>query len=184
MDDILVHGKSQEEHDATLKMVLTRLQTAGLTLNTEKCQFSKTSLKFLGHIIDRSGVRPDPDKISAIQRIKPPTCVSDLRRLLGLVNQLSKFVPNLAEITKPLRELLVKNKQWVWDKMQQHAFNCIKERLTCSPALALFNPNLETIVAADASSYGLGAVLQQKQMDRVWKPVAFISRSMSHTEQR
>ena len=62
MDDILVHGKTQEEHDATLKMVLTRLQTAGLTLNTEKCQFSKTTLKFLGHIIDRSGVIPDPDR--------------------------------------------------------------------------------------------------------------------------
>ena len=68
--------------------------------------------------------------------------------------------------------------------MQQRAFDHIKERLTCSPALALFDPNLETIVAADASSYGLGAVLQQKQTDGVWKPIAFISRSMSPTEQR
>ena len=68
--------------------------------------------------------------------------------------------------------------------MQQRAFDRIKKRLTCSPALALFDPNLETIVAADASSYGLGAVLQQKQTDGVWKPVAFISRSMSPTEQR
>ena len=122
MDDILVCGKSQEEHDSSLEMVLNRLQKAGLTLNREKCQFSRTSVKFLGHIIDQTGIRPDPDKISAIQKIKPPTCVSDVRRFLGLVNQMSKFIPNLAEITKPLRELLVKSKQWTWDRMQQSAF--------------------------------------------------------------
>ena len=184
MDDILVCGKSQEEHDSSLEMVLNRLQKAGLTLNREKCQFSRTSVKFLGHIIDQTGIRPDPDKISAIQKIKPPTCVSDVRRFLGLVNQMSKFIPNLAEITKPLRELLIKSKQWTWDRMQQSAFEAIKDRLTRSPVLAMFDPNLETVVAADASSFGLGAVLQQKQSDGEMKPVAYISRSMTATEQR
>ena len=184
MDDILVCGKSQEEHDSSLEMVLNRLQKAGLTLNREKCQFSRTSVKFLGHIIDQTGIRPDPDKISAIQKIKPPTCVSDVRRFLGLVNQMSKFIPNLAEITKPLRELLVKSNQWTWDRMQQSSFEAIKDRLTHSPVLAMFDPNLETVVAADASSFGLGAVLQQKQPDGEMKPVSYISRSMTATEQR
>ena len=184
MDDILVTAKSQEEHDCYLEMVLDRLQKAGLTLNTAKCEFSKTSVKFLGHIIDETGVRPDPEKISAIQKIKTPTSVSDLRRFLGLVNQMSKFIPNLAEITNPLRELLVKNRQWTWDKTQQSAFEQIKTLLTHSPVLALFDPNLETLVAADASSFGLGAVLQQKQPDGEMKPVAFISRSMTTTERR
>ena len=180
MDDILVSGKPQE-HDSYLQMVLTR---SGLTLNKAKCEFSKTTVKFLGHIIDETGVRPDPEKIIAIQKIKTPTSGSDVRRFLGLVNQMSKFIPNLAEITTPLRELLIKNRQWTWDEMQQRAFEQIKSLLTHSPVLALFDPNLETVVAADASSFGLGAVLQQKQPDGEMKPVAFISRSMTPTEQR
>jgi len=101
-----------------------------------------------------------------------------------MVNQLSKFSPNLAEETKPLRELLMKGNAWLWDKPQQKAFDRIKAILVNAPVLALFNPNLETILSADASSFGLGAVLLQKQLSGELKPVAFISRSMTPTEQR
>ena len=97
---------------------------------------------------------------------------------------MSKFIPNLAEITQPMRELLVKDNLWTWGEPQERAFNHTKEVLTSSPVLALFNPNLETIVSADASSFGLGAVLQQKQPTGHLKPVAYISRSMTTTEQR
>ncbi len=76
---------------------------------------------------------------------------------------MSKFAPNLADITQPLRELLVKGNQWVWGEPQQHAFERIKEVLISSPVLALFDANLETILSADASSHELGAVLLQKQ---------------------
>ena len=77
MDDILIHGKSQEEHDARLQKVLQRLQDAGVTLNSEKCQFSMESVKFLGHVIDSSGIRPDPDKVMAIQKVQAPANVGD-----------------------------------------------------------------------------------------------------------
>ena len=92
-----------------------------------------------------------------------------------MVNQLSKFSPNLAEETKPLRELLVKANAWLWDKPQQMAFDKIKRILVNAPVLALFNPNLETILSTDASSFGLGAVLLQKQLSGEVKPVAFIN---------
>ena len=97
---------------------------------------------------------------------------------------MSKFAPNLADVTKPLRDLLVKGNQWVWEEPQQKAFNQIKQMLTTSPVLALFDPSLETIVSEDASSYGLGAVLLQRQPEGQLKPVAYISRSMTPTEQR
>lgn len=88
MDDVLVFGQDQEEHDARLLEVLQRIKSTGVTLNPAKCEFGKTSLKFLGHLIDQTGIRADPDKTAAIQKMKPPTNVSELRRFLGMVNSL------------------------------------------------------------------------------------------------
>ena len=103
MDDILVYGATLEEHDKHLREVLQRLQKAGMTLNREKCQFAQTSVRFLAHVIDSAGVRPDPDKIQAIEEFQQPKNVGDVRRYLGMVNHLSKFAPNLAETTQPMR---------------------------------------------------------------------------------
>ena len=96
---------------------------------------------------------------------------------------MSKFSPNLVEETQPLGELLIKDNEWVWGEPQQKSFDRIKELLTNAPVLALFDPNLETVLSADASSFGLGTVLLQKQPSGELKQVAFISRSMTATEQ-
>ena len=184
VDDILVHGRTQEEHDEHLNKVLHRLQEAGLTLNMEKCQFSQSRVTFLGQVIDSTGIRPDPNKLSAIQKVPTPQNVGEVRRFLGMANQLSKFSSNLADQTKPLRELLIKNNDWVWGEPQRRAFQQVKDALVNSPVLALFDPNQETVVSADASSYGLGAVLLQRQPSGERKPIAYISRSMTPTEQR
>lgn len=184
MDDILVHGTTREEHDERLRHVLQRLSSLGMTLNSEKCTFAQPSVEFLGHVIDGDGIRADPAKVSAIKRFATPTNVGDVRRFLGLVNQLSKFSPNLAETTQPMRELLVKERAWVWGQPQQSSFEKVKETLTASPVLALFDPNKETVLSADASSHGLGAVLLQRQPSGELQPVAYISRAMTLTETR
>ena len=181
MDDILIHGQTKAEHDERLTQVLHRLQDAGLTLNRDKCQFSKSSVTFLGHLIDGEGIQPDPDKITAIGDFRTPQCVGDIRRFLGMVNQLNKFTDHLSDETRPLRELLLKDRAWVWGEAQRQSFKQIKDTLTKFPVLALFDPNLETIISADA---GLGAVLLQKQPDGALKPVAFISRALTPTESR
>ena len=97
-----------------------------------------------------------------------------------MVNQISKFAPNLADVTQPLRELLVKDNQWVRGEPQQRAFRRVKDILTSSPVLALFDPNLETTISADVSSFGLGAVLLQRQSTGDLKPIAYISTSDTH----
>ena len=167
IDDILVFGKDQDQHDAQLMVVLRRIQSAGVTLNKDKCKFSMSQVSFLGHIIDETGIRADPEKTAAIQNIELSRTIPELRRFLGMVNQLGKFSPNLAQITQPLRELLKKAHIWQWTEAQQ--------QLT---VLCIYDPNAET---ADASSHGLGAVLLQKH-DSEWKPVAYASRSLSDTE--
>ena len=100
-----------------------------------------------------------------------------------MANQLGKFSSNLAELTKPLRELLSKESTWVWNDAQEQAFSKVKEELTKSTVLSLYNPLAPTKIAADASSYGLGTVLLQKN-DNNWEPVSYASRSMSETERR
>ena len=183
MDDILVLGSTEEEHHKHLLAVLNRLQKAHVTLNRDKCEFNKKMIKFLSHIIDADGIRADPDKTSAVVNMKAPSCISDLRRFLGMVNQLGKFSPNVAEISQPLRELLSPSKVWHWGPTQEQAFSKIKLELTKSTVLALYDPAAKTKVSADASSYGLGAVLLQQSSDQ-WNPVAYASRSMTKMEQR
>jgi len=119
-----------------------------------------------------------------VQQVPVPKNVSDIRCFLGMANQMSKFAENLAEKTKPLWELLVKDKEWVWNESQQEAFEEVKVALMTSLILALYDPGYETVVSADASSFGLGTVLMHRQPGGERKPVAYISRSMSTTEQR
>jgi len=183
MDDVLVFGSDRAHHDARLLAILQRIESAGATLNAQKCVFGVTSVNFLDHVIDQSGIQADPDKTLAIREMKPPTTVSELRRFMGMVNQLGKFTPNLAQLTQPLRELLGKNTTWVWGPSQSEAFSLVKEELSKPTTLALYDPKVPTKVSADASSYGLGAVLTQ-EMESKWRPVAYASRSMTDTEKR
>ena len=115
--------------------------------------------------------------------MQAPTTVTELRRFLGMVNQLEKFTPQLADLTQPLRGLLSKGNTWLWSTEQSNAFNRLKEELSKPTTLALYDLHAPTKLSADASSYGLGAVLLQESGGQ-WRPVAYASRSMTETEQR
>ena len=88
IDDMLIHGKTQKEHDERLRAVLKKLDEAGATLNPEKCEFSKREVKFAGHVISEDSVRSDPEKIESVQGMTTPQNVSDVRQFLEMVNQL------------------------------------------------------------------------------------------------
>ena len=184
MDDILVHGKTQKQHDERLDAVLTRLIRARITLNPEKCEFSRKQLKFAGHSLSAQGIGPDPDKTAAIEKMEKPQNVAELRRFLGMINHQQKFIENLSEKTMPLRDLLSSKNEWHWSQAQEESFTRLKKEMTQAPVLAHYCSNKETIISADASSYGLGAVLLQVQEDDSKKPIAYASRSMTSTEQR
>ena len=133
VDDILVFGETQEQHDHRLADVLERLQKANVTLNVEKCKFSQDKVHFLGHVEGNGGVEVDPNKVEAISEMKAPTDISQLRRFLGVVNQVGGYVENLANLTQPLRSPLNKNSGWLWGMAQQQAFDKIKKALSKAP---------------------------------------------------
>jgi len=159
IDDVLVHGKDQTEQDQRLEAILKRLVEAGVTLNLDKCQFSTDRVKLLIHVISFSGIEADPEKLQAIADLPPPQNVQEVRKCLGMVNQLNKFSEHHADKTKSIRDVLHKGNQWTWGSEQQKTFEQIKFDLTRAPVLALYDPNKETKVAADASSFDLGRVI-------------------------
>ena len=164
--------------------VLERIKAAGITLNPDKCQFSQPQITFLGHVIDCNGISPDPRKTTAILAMKPPSSITELRRFMGMVNQMSKFSPNIAHISKPLRELLSTKRVWTWSSAQEESFKKLKEELSSPRVLALYDTSAKTKISADASAYGLGVVLLQQQDDEKWHPMAFASRTMNEAELR
>ncbi|PIK53193.1 hypothetical protein BSL78_09903 [Apostichopus japonicus] len=113
-DDILVYGKTQNDLDKALKEVLERLSKNNLTLNRAKCEFEKTTIDFYGNRFSADGVTADPIKVKAINELEPPFNASEVRSLLGMVNYCARFIPNLATISLPLRNLIKKDEQWNW----------------------------------------------------------------------
>ena len=179
IDDILVWGTSQEEHDERLEAVLKRCEQINLTLNKEKCQFRVPEVTYIGHILNAKGVQPDPEKVRAIQDMPPPVDKKGVERLLGTINYLAKFIPNMSTITHPIRELLKSDNKFAWEEPQIKAFSEIKQVLSVAPVLAYFDVKKPVIITCDASQSGLGALLLQDN-----KPVAYASRALTDPETR
>ena len=148
MDNILIFGTTRQEHNSQLQAVLKCLSSAGITLNSRKCEFCKTGLMFLGHVIDQRGITADPNKPAAIQQMETLKSVSELHRFLGMVNQLGKFSPNVAELSKPLQELLSAKKAWLWTPTQDKDFTNLKRDLTTPNILTMYDPSIGLYVHA------------------------------------
>lgn len=134
-------------------------------------------IKFLGHMLSAKGVEIDPEKVEAIGKLREPENKTELQRLLGMVTYLAKFIPNLSQITQPMRELLVQEAEWVWTPHQKKAFDEIKQALSSPSVLRFYNVNKNVTLQADASSYALGAAILQES-----QPVAYASRSLTKAE--
>ena len=117
------------------------------------------SIKYLGFIFDSEGRYPDPENIRAILEMPPPTDIQTLRSFLGLISYYSSFLPSLHEVRGPMTSLLRKDTPWNWSAHCQSAFEKLKSMLSSEMLLTHYNPKLPIIVAADASNYGVGAVL-------------------------
>lgn len=176
-DDILIFGRTKKEHDAILKKVLERAREKNVRFNKNKAQIAMTQVKYLGHIFSLNEIKPDPERLAAIQEMTRPTNKNDLQTFLGVVNFLSTFISNLSEKTAPLRELLKKNVIYQWTPLHDKVFDEIKKCILESNILVPFDPTKEIVIQCDASSGGLGCGLLQDG-----KPISFASRSLTACE--
>lgn len=183
MDDVLVHGRTKEEHDERLNKVLKALEEKGMTLNTKKCLFGVDAVDFIGHRLTSNGVTVTDSKVEAVKNFREPKTPAEVSSFLGLVNFVGRFIPNLSTETEPLRRLLKKEVPFEWGSEQKKAFNVLKRRLTEKRTLGYYNPEAKTTVIADASPVGLGAVLVQDGPGGP-KVISYASKSLSDSEKR
>lgn len=181
IDDILITGSDDKEHLQNLERVFQRLQSHGVRLKKPKCAFLQPSVAYLGHQIDAEGRRATKEKLQAILQAPSPRNVQELRSFLGLLNYYGKFIPNLATLIHPLNALLHHDCQWKWTSECEVAFTQAKEKLLSSEVLVHYDPKLPIKVAADASAYGVGAVLSHV-IDGNERPIAFASRTLTGSE--
>ena len=135
MDDIVVWGRTREEHDARLKTVLATVRRSGLKLNEKKCVFDVTELTYLGEkLTHHQGIKPDPLKVAGICNMPVPTTKEEVQRALGMVNYMAKFVPNLTVKTTAMRQLLLEKNDWQWEAEQAKEWQDIKDFFTTEPA--------------------------------------------------
>ena len=125
-DDLLIFGADDNEHDMTLKKVLHRFEEKGLTLNLRKCVFSQNELKFYGYIFSGDGMKPNPSKVEEIRNTPVPKDAKELKSFLGLTNYMKRFISDYSTITYPLRKLLKKDSEWIWENTCEKSFNILK----------------------------------------------------------
>lgn len=182
-DDILVVGygendsEAKHNHDQNVIRLLERARQVNLKLNKSKVKLRQAEVKFMGHVISKDGLKPDPDKVTAIKNMPKPTSKSEVLTLLGFVNYLSKFLPKLSDVSAPLRELTTNQAQFTWARQHDEAFVAIQQLVIQHPVLKFYDVEEEVTIQTDASNKGLGAVLTQNG-----QPVAFASRTLSLTE--
>lgn len=184
-DDILIIGQGDTEeeadrdHDRNLRNFLDRCRAKNIRLNKDKFELKCKEVSFIGHVMTKDGLKPDPRKVEAITKMERPADVLAVQRFVGLVKYLSKFLKDLSEMCEPLRRLTHKDAEWNWTDEQEAAFERIKEAVVKTPVLRYFNESEPTEGQGDASQDGLGfALLQNGQ------PVTFASRALTPAERR
>ena len=177
IDDILIFSKTAAEHKKHVETVLSELRKHKLLLKPSKCVWAQTELPYLGHIIGRDGIKPDPKKVQSVVDWPTPSCLREVLQFLGLTNFFIKFVQGYANVTRPLTDVSKKDAQFDWTPSCTSAFNALKHALTSAPVLAFPDPDKDFELVCDASGFGLGAVLLQEG-----RPLGHYSRKMTAAE--
>lgn len=181
LDDIIIATESFHKHLEVLEEIFKRLKKASLWLNLEKCQFVRSELKYLGYVVDNTGLHVDPDKIQVIVNFPRPKKPKQIRQFLGMASWYRRFIPDFATIMAPLNALIRKNSKWSWTTEMEKAFCTLKHRLVCAPVLATPDFEKPFIIQTDASDHGLGCILSQ-MMDDGEHVIAYGSRTLSKAE--
>lgn len=182
LDDIVVSGTSETDHDENVRALFKRIAEFGIRVRLEKCAFKEKCIKFLGFIVDSQGRRPDPEKTKAIEAMPRPNNLSEVESFLGMVSFYGTFVPKMREYRAPLDALKKKNTKFLWTDECEKAFINLKSTVNSGLLLCHYDPKKPIIVAADASEKGLGAVITHKFPNGSEKAICHVSRALTAAE--
>lgn len=186
-DDLIIVNEDFTEHVRLLSVVEERLREANLSINFEKCGFCMQNMRYMGYVVDQSGLRPDPEKISCVLKVPLPKTVTELRRFLGMAGWYRRFIQSFAEMAAPLQDLLKgggKGRKLVWNEEATKCFERLKLRLVSAPLLQPPDFTKEFIISCDASDGCVGGVLSQfvDEANKYDRPIAYASRKLRGPE--
>ena len=162
LDDVLVHSPDIETHLQHIRIFFQRLREADLKLKNSKCNYFKTHVQYLGHLVSGKGIRPLPEKLDSIKKIPAPTTPKEIKQFLGLIGYYRKFIPRFADIARTMTNLTKQDTPFEWTVQCQAAFELLKEAIVTSPILKYPDPNKGYTLFTDASKYAWACVLTQE----------------------
>ena len=182
MDDSLIFSRTKADHLIHVRMVLETLRHHRLYAKASKCQFGRSSVAFLGHVISARGVAMDPRKLSAISTWARPTSCSDVRRFIGLANYYRRFVRRFSALASPLTSLCSPQASFRWTATEQQSFDALRTALMSAPVLRVWDPTRPTRLTTDASELAVSGILEQPDDDGAFHPIAYESRKLTAPE--
>jgi hypothetical protein len=184
LDDVTTFtvNKNPEDHLTDLEKTFKCMSAHGIVLNPKKSHFFKEEILFLGYIVARDSIKPNPETVKKIKDYPLPVSIKDIRSFIGLASYYRRFVPNFAKIARPLHEQLKSTKRISWNDEATSAFYKLKTLLTSEPILTKPDFTKEFFVVTDASIDGIGAILTQKDDEDREHPIVYSSRALQGSE--
>ena len=161
LDDITIFSENESQHLEHLETVFSCLREVGLKMKLSKCDFFKSKIHYLGHLISPEGISPLPNKLDCIQHMPVLKNVKEIKQFLGLTGYYRKFVPRFADISRPLTTLTKKDKKLEWTPACQKSFDLLKETLCGESVLKYADTSKPYTLYTDASKFGWAGVLTQ-----------------------
>ena len=187
-DDIIVYGRTQDEHDQHLQQMLQRLSDRGFTLRKNKCEWNQAEVLYFGYIFNEKGMSADPAKIKAIKETSSPKSIAEVKSFIQMCQYNAYFIGQaggkpFSDMTAPLRRLLCKGEKFKWTRECEAAVQKLKTALVSERVMGAFSPNRETQLVVDRGPEGIAAtVMQRESTSDEWQPINYTSRAKTKTE--
>jgi len=182
IDNVIVGTESEEGHDELVVEVIKRLKENDLYVKPEKCKWKVREVEFLGVVIGLEGIKMEKGKVKGVLEWPTPKGVKDIQKFLELANYYRQFIEGFAMVARPLHNLVKKDKKWEWTEKEEKAFQELNEQFIKEPVLAAPDIDKKMRMEVDASDYATGGVLSMECKDGLWRPVAFLLKSLNEME--
>ena len=182
MNNIIVETEIEKGYNEIVVEIIKRLEENNLYIKPEKYKWKVREVEFLGVVIRPVGIKMEEEKVKGVLDWPTPKCVKDVQKFLGLVNYYHRFIEGFASIARPLHDMIKKDQKWDWTERQEEAFRELKERFTKEPVLAASDLDKKIRMEVDALDYTIGGVLSVECENKLWRLVAFLSKSLNEME--